>query len=299
MTKLLSFNYYWEHLRWFDSFGVKSFLFTRPIDYRLPTDKPTLIMIYRLMLHLISFAFIVMVYFQFINKKNIFGTFKNHNSQPFLSVFTILFLITSLAAIGFMVLQSLTTPYEADAFGPPWMPHLWTFVYATRYFLPVMVFMLLFLFLMLLSEHKYIKHLSSIFFSVALVWSVLFCVYTNYQIYSQSGNGGGAYRKVYPDNYNYYLLLKSESAKNDKVVFTLFDFDKSAPAALLSGAHACRDYSSIIDEKLNAEKCKGYTLFLQMPLQDALNEKEKLFLQHNSAEKVIAGKIKDVYKVKF
>lgn len=194
VDNLIHGNFYFEHIKWFDPFPIKSFIFSRPIEFHLP-GSPLLIKVYRYAITFVSFAFFLAVLWNFIKKLSLKRLASNN--QQFLS-FVLVFLVTLVVIAGFIALQSLTIPPESNSFGPKWMPPIWTFVYATRYFVYIMVLIQIAVVIWLSDVVKrkvgfsWLKSVPGFVLGSSVLTGIIFWLYYNYNFFGPNGNGSGS-----------------------------------------------------------------------------------------------------------
>ncbi len=299
MQNIYHFDFYFNHMKWFDSFPVKSFFYARPLEFRIPAGHPGLIMLYRIGMHVVSVFFLFLLAYQFIFKERINNYFRSAiPGKRIISYYFLILLIAFIIVVGFISLQSLTVPPEGNSFGPAWMPHLWTHVYSSRYFILLMILLQLAFFLMLsklsfLSE-KIVGVISYSFFTVSFLYAIGFWLLTNYQMYAPGGNGGGSYWRNYADHIDYFNEINQISNKeNKKVVFASYDLGKNYPAVVYSQGFVCRDYQGLIKSQLN--HTSPLCLLIEMPY--ASSEDEKVFLKKYSPALLLKFKESLLYRI--
>ena len=298
IDNIINLNFYYNHIKWFDSFPIKSFFYTTPIEYRLPVNMPELIRYYRIGLHIASvlLLFFLGYKFLFLEKVYKFHWIQDLSRKSRLIYFYI-FLLTSCVVIGFIALESLTTSPEKNSFGPPWMPQLWTFVYSTRYFILLMI-MLQIAFFVMLSElaysQKVFKLFSVSFFTISFLFSFIFWVFTSYQIHSPNGNGGASYWNNCSEHVIFYdEINKISKNENKKVVFTSYNLPVNAPSMIYSMGYPCHNYSDLLSSEL--KHSSPLCLLIEIPQEQ--NEIEKIFREKFSPTKIIKFKESILYRI--
>ncbi len=274
--------FFFSHLKWMDPFPIKSFLYMRPIDFHLP-NNPTLIFLYRAGLLILSFSFFLFLIYLSLKKINSttwMQRVKNNNNS---SLHTLLLLSTSLIVVSFISLQSVTTPPESNSFGPSWMPPFWTFVYSTRYFVYIMVGIIILFFDEMNKSFQDLKNKLVFKYLYVLFVSYSFCyfLFSNYQYYSPRGNGAAsewinekeaiaAYRsinKIYEHENNPHIVYCHYKKRYIEGLVTNFAF-----------AHTCNDYENIINNE--SKHTQPMVLILAMPR--TLSRKELTYLANHS-----------------
>lgn len=302
LSTLMSFDLHWEHLKWFDPFPVKSFFYLSPVEYRLPGSQPALITLWRLMLHLASFLLCLVLFLKFFRTDKIHKYIRGNGSalQNATASFWILFLVAAAVIIGFLALESLATEPEMDSFGPPWMPPFWTFVYSHRYysFLIAIIIVLVFLAIDRSGVNLRLRNGLIVFVGSSILYSFGFFVFTQYQILSPGGNGGGNFWVNYKEDIATFKLIES-IANEEKVpvVYASFELKNAYPLPVVSSADPSRDYQKLILSGGGA--AQGTCLIIEMPLESALDKNEQAFIAGRGLQKVLNFKESTVYRKNF
>lgn len=273
-------NFYYSHLKWFDAFPVKGLFFTRPIEFHLP-HKPFLILAYRITLHILSFGFLLLILLSFIPKmklKTWLNNFKQRTDKEHLLI--LLFAAISAVIIGFITLQSLTTPPEANSFGPSWMPPLWTFVYTTRYFIYIIMLIIILYFIACqnaVSKRKGTSKILLLAYPLFLAWAVFYFAFINYQYYSPKGNGGGSEWKNKKNQIEAYRLINSLKSENPQMPVVHAHYKDKLVEGLITNyakANSTDDYDLIVQNKFS--NSEPLILLLTMPLTISAQEEDFL-----------------------
>jgi len=284
MDNLIHLNLYWGHLRWFDSFPSHSFFYTSPLEYRLSPNHLALIRTFRIFIHAVSISILLLLFRMFILKDKILSKFNSPVPEERIRFdFILLFVVASLSISGVMILQSLTTPPEGKSFGPAWMPYLWTFVYATRYFAIPMI-MIQIMFFVGLSRTDF-KH--QIFFSrsaglliiVAVSWSLLYFAYSFRQIHLAGGNGGGSFWVNQKADLSVFHEINALAEKEKTpIVYAGYDLAMgSAPILEFSSSTLNDNYPKLLSDSLNVTD--RLTLLIKFPPAAEMNLKEQQFVR--------------------
>ncbi|MBK9283202.1 MAG: hypothetical protein IPM51_02675 [Sphingobacteriaceae bacterium] len=281
LSNLIHGNLFFNHLKWFDPFPIKALLFTRPIEFHLP-HLSALILTYRISLLLISFGFLALILNNFIPNLKFKAWIKNFkkNMANKNYLLTLLFLVSFAVITGFIAMQSLTTGPENNSFGPSWMPPLWTFVYATRYFV-YLHFIIIVLYFIGYSENQNVGNKSlklyKLTYSIFLVWAILYWGFINYQFLSKKGNGGGSEwvnEKVAIATFREIQTIKSENLSAQ--IVSIHHKNKKAEGLVTnySAATPCDDYEKIMRNEF--KNSSPVTLIITMPKNLSPNEKKFL-----------------------
>lgn len=277
-------TFYFSHLKWFDPFTIKGFFYTRPIEFRLPSS-PIVLFIYRLTLLLGSIVFIGVIFSVFIKKLNPITWFKKIRVHKMSSQdsFMLILISTLLIVVSFIGLQSLTVPAESNSFGPGWMPHFWTHVYSTRYFIYPIILIIAAFFIAynkMLIEKKRIVVFFKIVYIVSISWSMLIWIFTQYQFYSPNGNGAGSQWKNEAESIEVFNTINAVQNVNlgKQIVYAHYEF-KIHEGLVTNYARACStdDYSDIVSN--NFFHSSKLILLISMP--NNLSNVEKQFLANH------------------
>jgi hypothetical protein len=275
-NRLMRMDLLWKNMEWFDPFPLKSFLFTRPFEYRFPSNQVFLLS-YRIGTLLLS-VLIVFFMARFLVRRekcsNWYILFKMHS--PTSQLFRIS-MVTFAVIVGFISLQSLTTQPEHDSFGPPWMPPLWTFVYCTRYFIWPMVLLML-IGIIWLNDRSQRGRFPGVIYGILLAYSVFYFCFINYQLYFPGGNGGGSQWVNNKDELDAVALVTRESASEPGAVHILTSWKRDeypSPALILGDEHYCMSYKRIVNGDFNAET-GGNFLYLLTPKQFRIRDHSSL-----------------------
>jgi hypothetical protein len=293
IQNLIHWDLFWNHLKWFDSFPIKAFFYMSPLEYRLPSAHPGIIRLARFLIHACSLFVILLFVRRYLIRDKAYRWLKERVAEKrLISEYLLLFVIVSAVVVGLMSLQSLTTGPEGNSFGPPWMPRMWTFVYATRYFALPMVMLQILLFAML-SELDFRKdRLGSLLAigltSAAMSWSALLFVYSNYQIHAPGGNGGDSFwsaEKVDVSIFKKIGLLAEESKV--PIVYSGYD-SQGAPVFDYCKAIQCTQYAQLIGGPLR--NSAPVRLVMKLPAREAMNLDEQKFSDLHKAQLLMTEK---------
>ena len=299
LQSLLHQKLYWNHLKWFDSFPIKAFFYLSPLEYRLPVARPDIIRLVRILIHIASVALVCFFAWKLFIKDKIQTYLKSTQpGQRLMFDYTALSLIAAAAVIGIMMLESLATSPEGNSFGPAWMPKMWTFVYATRYFALQMMMLQILLFVLLFQSgnDRFSQFFIRGFLSVSICWAALFFAYSNYQLYAPHGNGGGEFWVNDKENIHIYKILhETNLARGDKhVVFSDAEW-KGAPITEFSGPTPCPAYTDLINNRFKTSR--PVILLLKMHAKDMQTPEEKEFIRLHQAQLLLSEKNSELYKV--
>ncbi len=295
---LFSFNFYWSNFKWFDAFVVKALFYTVPIEYRLPASISFAIPVYRIALYLLSLVLFILIFSKYLNWKALKNIVVKHSSetQPAEWQLFLLFVITAVFVVGFISLQSLTTPPEKNSFGPAWMPPFWTFVYSHRYFAFLVILVQVFFFVRLNDQNERFRRSLLFIYGGSVIYSLIFFAWTCSQILLPGGNGGATFwanEKERLELYEHITLV--EDSKN--IVYASFDLGQKAPIMLFAGAVPCRSYELLLQDSIPA--CPNTILVLQSPLEHLQSTVEKNFVERNGLQKVLTFKGSVIYQKNF
>jgi len=221
----------------------------------------------------------------FIEKLNFVKWFKELFSKPMniYNCLILLFLTSSLVIVPFLSLQSITTPPEKNSFGPSWMPFLWTFVYCTRYFVYLIVLIIILFFVAyhkLGSEMKFKLNVFKSIYLISLFWSILYWGFIQYQFYSSKGNGAGSQWFNEKENIEVFNLINSVHLSNPKTHIVYSHFESKKHEGLITNyanSYPTDDYNNIVSERFFHSK--KLILILSMPNQ--MSEIESAFLKNH------------------
>jgi hypothetical protein len=288
--------FFFSSLKWMDPFFIKSLFFSRPIEFHLP-GNPVLIRIYRILLQLSSISLALFVFLRFFKRLK-FGTwlrdFKANNSDKY-NRFGLMFLITFLVVVGFISLQSLTVPPESNSFGPSWMPHYWTHVYSTRYFINV-VFLFIIMFFVSFSraENAFHKKFFVGSYLVFVTWALGYWLFMNFQFFV--GNGAGSPWVNERSDITAYKLCNKLHDEEPLKCIVLARHQKKIDDGLVasySKAFPTDDYTRII--KNDFKNSSPLILVMLMPKQ--LSEEETVFLREKNGSVLYSDTKEQIIRV--
>jgi hypothetical protein len=269
-----------EHLKWMDPFPLKAFIYTRPIEFRLPNNS-TLLFVYRLSLLLLSFGFGLVLLWHILKKSNAtwLAQLKKNQIQ---SHFVLLLICTAAVVIGFITLQSLTVEPEANSFGPSWMPRIWTFVYSTRYFIYLLISITILFFLNYNASQNTKQGLFySITYLIFLTTSLGYFAFTTYQFYSPNGNGAASEWVNEKNSITAYRLINNIYQNENKPHIVYTHHQKKHVEGLVTNfafSHHCDDYETILSNQFHYTKKMVLITSLPYPLTN----KEIQFLKNKN-----------------
>lgn len=274
--------YYFSLLKWFDPFILKAFFYTRPIEFRLPHND-SILFLYRTTMLFSSFLFIAFLGSVFIKKLNFVAWLKKIDKKildEYDSLVVIVF-CSFLIIVSFITLQSITLPPENNSFGPSWMPNLWTSVYSTRYFIYLIVLLIILFFVGFNKQHVEHKNSSLVFkiiYGMSLTWSIVYWSFSQYQFYSPNGNGAGSEWVNKANSIATFNIINEihASEPNIHIVFAHYkNFHKEGLVTNYAYAYPTDAYADII--KGNFANSSKLTLIMAMP--NNLSNMELAFLE--------------------
>tara|TARA_B110000046_G_scaffold114829_1_gene121989 strand:- start:11359 stop:12972 length:1614 start_codon:yes stop_codon:yes gene_type:complete len=215
IDKLMTFDFYWNHLKWFDPFPLKAFFYLDPIAYRL--ENTFFVSIYRWFGLLFSIGIMIIIGSYFFKNSILSSKWRSNFNNKYFLFFT-LGILTFGLIMGVMIIQSLTIPPENEAFGPTWMPHFWTFVYSTRYWV-ILIFIIQLAVFVLISNHDFTgwkQKVTKALIYISIVYGVIFFSFSAYQFYSPNGNGAGSVWENEKENIEMYNYINSIAESNFK-----------------------------------------------------------------------------------
>jgi hypothetical protein len=280
LDNLKNGNLYFSLLKWFDPFSFKGLFYSRPIEFRLPHNW-AIITAYLVLSMLFAIVFFVAILKRFIPGLKMKKWLQEKRGNTTLEDhLTFVFIATFLVVVGFVTLQTLTTPPESNSFGPSWMPPVWTFVYCTRYFIYLMALIVIMFFIKLETAKKWMFA----FYTICFVWGGLNFLYNNYQFFTSNGNGGGSSWINDKPAITTYALINTLPAGNLVIYGHHTNKRKEGLITNFSKAHPTDDYERIIAEDF--QTTRPVTLLLSMPKE--LSVPEVQFLEKH-AHKILAN----------
>lgn len=276
IDNIKSGTFYFSHIKWFDPFSLKAFLYTRPIEFRLP-NNPTILFLYRITLLFSAIIFLLFILSGYVQKLNFikwYNTLKNKIITK-IDMLTIVFICTFLVVTSFIALQSLTVPAESNSFGPSWMPHFWTHVYSTRYFVYIIVLIIVLFFVAYYQREKEGKN-TLIFKSMYLIsifWAISYWLFVQYQFYAPNGNGAGSQWVNESTSIEVFKEINKIHAENPEIPIVYAHYESKYKEGLITNyaySNPTNDYETII--KGDFSNSRKLVLIISMPSNLSNNE---------------------------
>jgi len=213
------------------------------------------------------------------------------NSTPFLFFYTF-GIFTFLGILSYLSLLTIIIPGIKEGYDP-----YWTFVTATRYYAPAMIFIQLIVFIIVFEnkiKNRITDKTMKLFLYFAIVFAIIYWTNQNYKYYIKD-NKQYTFKKEYEDPIYISKVIDSWTFHNRTVYVDNNPYHARAVKLLSNIDAVCSDYYTIIEFGIHSTA----TVDIIMKFSKTKSPEEIVFLQEYPFHKKFSHENFDLYHLIF
>jgi hypothetical protein len=290
-AKGLSAEWNWQHLLEFDAFGLKAFFFLDPILSKFELQTATEIII-RLATLIASTTIIITFIGYGLSYANRIIPDKNFKSEGYIYLLGI---VTVIINILYLMWLSVRLPVFPQPNNP-----IWTFVWETRYYIPAMFFLQVFIFSIFfkLEKNPRLKIIAGGFVLLTISYAFTYWSWKKYDVFVNKRLDGTYYAES-EEKLKIGSFLKSELSKESRpVVLGFLNYGEGYGATQLNSDNE-NAVDTLTDGYVNINKNlrSSDPVIYYFILPNKFNSAEKDFLTAGEATKVLALSKSDLFRI--